>query len=242
MSNKNIFYNTVIWNRILINSCDINKSINNTILNILVENNEGKCVREGYIKEGSIKLLKRSVPYVYGSQMNGKLHVDVLYDAQICCPMKGNIIECKIEKINKLGILASTGPLSIIIARDFHKNKEVFKDLKEDSDITIEIIDKKFNINEKKISVIARIYNKDSIEENIEDDNEQDDIEDDIEDNIASNNEDNTDYETSDNSDDDTEKEDKEDDKGDEESEEDYNYDEDEYDVSDTDTESEEDK
>ena len=27
--------------------------------NILVENNEGKCVREGFIKEESIKLLKR---------------------------------------------------------------------------------------------------------------------------------------------------------------------------------------
>ena len=106
MVDKNIFYNTVIWNRILITADDINKSLNTTIQNILVENNEGKCVREGFIKEGSIKLLKRSVPYVYGNQMNGKLYVDVLYETEICCPMRGNVIECKIEKINKLGILA----------------------------------------------------------------------------------------------------------------------------------------
>ena len=70
---------------------DINNSLDITLHEILVDNNEGKCVREGFIKEDSIKLLKRSVPYVYGSQMNGKLHVDVLYTAEICCPMKGNI-------------------------------------------------------------------------------------------------------------------------------------------------------
>ena len=178
MVDKNIFYSTVIWNRILITADDINKSLDDTIHNILVENNEGKCVREGFIKEDSIKLLKRSVPYVYGNQMNGKLYVDVLYETEICCPMRGNIIECNIEKLNKLGILASSGPLSIIIARDFHKNKDLFKGLKENTSITIEIIDKKFNINEKKISVIAKIHtdsSKQDVEEdevNIEDTNE----------------------------------------------------------------------
>jgi len=169
MVDKNIFYSTVIWNRILITADDINKSLDDTIHNILVENNEGKCVREGFIKEDSIKLLKRSVPYVYGNQMNGKLYVDVLYETEICCPMRGNIIECNIEKVNKLGILASSGPLSIIVARDFHKNKELFKGLKENTSITIEIIDKKFNINEKKISVIAKIHT-DSSKQDVEED------------------------------------------------------------------------
>jgi len=169
MVDKNIFYSTVIWNRILITADDINKSLDDTIHNILVENNEGKCVREGFIKEDSIKLLKRSVPYVYGNQMNGKLYVDVLYETEICCPMRGNIIECNIEKLNKLGILASSGPLSIIVARDFHKNKDLFKGLKENTSITIEIIDKKFNINEKKISVIAKIHT-DSSKQDVEED------------------------------------------------------------------------
>ena len=242
MVDKNIFYSTVIWNRILITANDINKSLNDTIHKILVDNNEGKCVREGFIKENSIKLLKRSVPYVYGNQMNGKLYVDVLYETEICCPMRGNIIECNIEKINKLGILASSGPLSIIVARDFHKNKDVFKDLKENTSIKIEIIDKKFNINEKKISVIAKIYNADEKKESKEDD-------------IDSEN-DNEEYENSDSNkddiefNDDIEEEDDEDDtntiEGDNEDDiqeddmesDDYNEDEDEYDVSETDTES----
>jgi DNA-directed RNA polymerase subunit E'/Rpb7 len=225
MVDKNIFYSTVIWNRILITADDINKSLDDTIHNILVENNEGKCVREGFIKEDSIKLLKRSVPYVYGNQMNGKLYVDVLYETEICCPMRGNIIECNIEKLNKLGILASSGPLSIIIARDFHKNKDLFKGLKENTSITIEIIDKKFNINEKKISVIAKIHDK-----NNKQDIEEDEVN--LEDTVGPNN--NSDVGDTNNGND-------EDEGGDEvdASSDDYNEDEDEYDVSDTESEEE---
>lgn len=227
MVDKNIFYSTVIWNRILITADDINKSLNDTIHNILVENNEGKCVREGFIKEDSIKLLKRSVPYVYGNQMNGKLYVDVLYETEICCPMRGNIIECNIEKLNKLGILASSGPLSIIIARDFHKNKDLFKGLKENTSITIEIIDKKFNINEKKISVIAKIHDK-----NNKQDIEEDEVNlEDNEDPVSNNSEE----DDANNGNDDEEEE------GDdlEIDSDDYNEDEDEYDVSDTESEEE---
>lgn len=225
MVDKNIFYSTVIWNRILITADDINKSLDDTIHNILVENNEGKCVREGFIKEDSIKLLKRSVPYVYGNQMNGKLYVDVLYETEICCPMRGNIIECNIEKLNKLGILASSGPLSIIIARDFHKNKDLFKGLKENTSITIEIIDKKFNINEKKISVIAKIHDK-----NNKQDIEEDEVN--LEDTVGPNI--NSDVGDTNNGND-------EDEGGDEvdASSDDYNEDEDEYDVSDTESEEE---
>lgn len=234
MVDKNIFYSTVIWNRILITADDINKTLDDTIHNILVENNEGKCVREGFIKEDSIKLLKRSVPYVYGNQMNGKLYVDVLYETEICCPMRGNVIECNIEKINKLGILASSGPLSIIVARDFHRNKDLFKGLKENTPITIEIIDKKFNINEKKISVIAKIHN-DSSKQDVEED----------EVNIEDNKEPVNNSDEEEDEEDDTNVVDGGDDEGGEGDDQemdsdDYNEDDDEYDVSDT--ESEEDK
>lgn len=241
MVDKNIFYNTVIWNRILITADDINKSLNNTIQNILVENNEGKCVREGFIKEGSIKLLKRSVPYVYGNQMNGKLYVDVLYETEICCPMRGNVIECKIEKINKLGILASAGPLSIIVARDFHKNKDLFKGLKENDMINIEIIDKKFNINEKKISVIAKIYDKnnESLEEESmsEEENSKDSDNQLSDDDILDNTNENELEENNEEDDEDAEGE-VDEEEMDVESD-DYNEDEDEYDVSDTESEEE---
>jgi DNA-directed RNA polymerase II subunit RPB7 len=156
---NNIFYDTTLYKRIVINPDNINKDLNETLKNILITDVEGKCVREGYIEENSINIIKRSVPYFYGNQLNGSMAIDIIYSAKICCPIKGNIIECDVQKINKLGILASTGPLSIIIARQFHKNKNIFKDIKENEKISIKVIDKRFNINEKKISIIAELYN-----------------------------------------------------------------------------------
>lgn len=159
---NDIFYETTLSSRLILSPGKLKKNMNSVLKEILINTVEGKCVREGYVESNSVEVIKRSVPYLYGNQLNGKFAIDVFYKAKICCPMRGNIIDCKIEKINKLGILASNGPLYIIVAKQFHDNKKVFKDLKENQTIKIRIIDKKFNVNEEKISVIAEIYEKDS--------------------------------------------------------------------------------
>jgi DNA-directed RNA polymerase subunit E'/Rpb7 len=228
MVDKNIYYETILWNRVVISPDNINKSLDKKLTEILVENNEGKCIREGYIKEDSIKIIKRSVPYIYGSHMNGMLHIDILYSAEICCPMKGNIIKCTVQKINKLGILGVSGPLSIIIARQFHKNISIFKDIEEDTEILVEVIDKKFNINESNISVIAKIYNESGTEE----------LNDDLNTGVNKKSDDADDAEESDMSGEDVEDEVLSDDKSDSDN---YNYEDDEYDVSDTDSGSDDD-
>ena len=158
---SNIFYETSLQKRIILSSNDFNSSIDEKIKSLLVSQIEEKCIREGYVKEGSIKILERSSPFLYGNQMNGKVAINVRFSVDLCCPFRGNIIKCNINKINKLGVLASNGPLSIIIARQFHSNKDVFKDLTENQEIEIKIIDKKFKINDNTISVIAKLNNGD---------------------------------------------------------------------------------
>ena len=158
---SNIFYETSLQKRIILSSNDFNSSIDEKIKSLLVSQIEEKCIREGYVKEGSIKILERSSPFLYGNQMNGKVAINIRFSVDLCCPFRGNIIKCNINKINKLGVLASNGPLSIIIARQFHSNKDVFKDLTENQEIEIKIIDKKFKINDNTISVIAKLNNGD---------------------------------------------------------------------------------
>ena len=156
---SNIFYETSLQKRIILSSSDFNSKIDDKIKSLLISQIENKCIREGYVKENSIEILERSVPFLYGNQMNGHIAVNVRFKVELCCPFRGNIIKCNINKINKLGILASNGPLSIIIARQFHNNKDIFKDLTENQEIEIKIIDKKFKINDNTISVIAKLNN-----------------------------------------------------------------------------------
>ena len=196
---SNIFYETSLQKRIILSSNDFNSNIDQKIKSILIDQIEQKCIREGYVKEGSIKVLERSIPFLYGNQMNGHIAINVRFSVDLCCPFKGNIIKCNINKINKLGILASNGPLSIIIARQFHNNKDAFKDLTEDQEIEIKIIDKKFKINDNTISVIAKLNNgeEDNIESETENESENE-SENNIKINIIKNNvnDDDSDYDS----------------------------------------------
>ena len=46
---------------------------------------------------------------------------DVVFSADICNPVNGSIIKCIIKNVNKLGLFAQDGPLSIIIpSRNVH--------------------------------------------------------------------------------------------------------------------------
>ena len=168
---SNIFYETILQKRVLLDANEFNNDINNKLQIILKDKFENKCVKEGFIEDNSINIINRSVPYIYGNQMNGKFAINVQFSVKLCCPVKNNIIKCTIKKINKLGILASVGPLSIIVARQFHKDKDIFKNLKEDMEIEIKVIDKKFKVNDNTISVIAKIYKEDDTDDIIDEDN-----------------------------------------------------------------------
>ena len=134
----------------------LSKNIDEYILRMLKDSYEGKCTKDGYVMEDSIEIMKRSLPYVYGSQMNGNIKFNIIYKAKICSPMMDNIIKCKISKINKLGVLSIKHPLTIIVAKEFHKKNDVFKGLNEGDEIEIKIIDKKFNVNDKNNSSYSK--------------------------------------------------------------------------------------
>jgi len=158
-----IFIETLIKTTLIMPLESVLKNIDESVLNRLKETYEGKCMKDGYIMEDSIVIVKRSMAEMYGSQMNGKVKFTIQYKAKICSPMKDNIIKCTINSINKLGVLAFNKPLRIIIAKEFHKKNDVFKNLKQGDEIEIKIIDKKFDLNSTNIQVIAMLNNVEEV-------------------------------------------------------------------------------
>jgi len=168
----NIFIETICKTTLRCNASTLSKNIDDNLLKLLKQMYEGKCNKDGYIMEDSISIIKRSLPYIYGSQMNSNIKYNIIYKANICCPMTDNVIKCKIDSISKMGLVCIKHPLKIVVAKELHKNKDILKNLKEDDNIEIKIIGKKFNLNDKTIMVVA-ILNSD---------NKQDDIESDVDD------------------------------------------------------------
>ena len=154
----NIYFISVIKKSIIIEPKKQTVPLQDTIHNLIKQEFEGKCIEEGYVKPGSTHIIKRSLLKTVANNFGANMYVDARIKAEICRPVKGNIIECTVEKINKMGLLATTGPLSIVIPRNFHSNKDAFKDIDIKSVIHVEVVGARFEINWDHIDVIAKLY------------------------------------------------------------------------------------
>jgi len=156
---ENIYFNCVLMKKIVVQSKYLNENIDTYITTYLKSKLENHCVHEGYIKEGSIKILKRSVGMLIGSRFTGDITYEVVYTADVCNPMEGNIIDCNVKFVNKLGLLGNNGPITIIVGKQFHANDSELNKIKENDIVKVEIIAKKFSLNDKEIKIIAKLWN-----------------------------------------------------------------------------------
>ena len=155
-----IYFNSKLEKKIDIKASNINGDIDEIILNILKEKVGNKCIKEGFIKKHSIKILNRSVGLIQSSHFNGNIRYNITYSADICNPSNGSIIECRVKNKNKMGILAESiefpSPLTILIATQHHIDNELYSSIEIGSIIFVEVIGKKYELYDKKISIISR--------------------------------------------------------------------------------------
>jgi DNA-directed RNA polymerase subunit E'/Rpb7 len=145
-----------------------------TILKKIKENYENICSKYGYIKNNSIKIIKRSIGLVKNQHFNGNTSFCVLCLAEICNPIQGSIIKCKVKNINKMGVLAegyydNIPILEIIIPLNSAgiKSEINLETLAKGQEIKIEVCGKKYQLFDKHISIIGRaIKNKDEFIKN----------------------------------------------------------------------------
>jgi DNA-directed RNA polymerase subunit E'/Rpb7 len=154
---NDIYFNIVLVKKICMKSKFLNEKIDDYIYNYIKDKVEGVCIDEGYIKPDSIKILKKSVGMLLGSKFTGDITYTVAYTAQVCNPVIGNVIDCKVKFINKLGILGNNGPISIIVGKQLHKNED-FEFIKVGDIVKVEVIAKKFSLNDKEIKIVAKLW------------------------------------------------------------------------------------
>lgn len=153
----NIYFNTVLLKKLSLKSKYLNEKIDDYIFDYIKNKVEGVCIDEGYIKPDSVKILKKSIGMLLGSKFTGDITFNVAYTALVCNPVIGNVIDCKVKFINKLGILGNNGPISIIVGKQLHKNDD-FEFIKVNDVIKVEVIAKKFSLNDKEIKIVAKLW------------------------------------------------------------------------------------
>lgn len=159
---------------VILSPNELDLDFEKTILKKIKENYENICSKYGYIKNNSIKIIKRSIGLIKNQHFNGNTNFSVLCLAEICNPIQGSIIKCKVKNINKMGVLAegyydNIPILEIIIPLNSAgiKSEINLETLVKGQEIKIEVCGKKYQLFDKHISIIGRaIKNKEEFIKN----------------------------------------------------------------------------
>jgi DNA-directed RNA polymerase subunit E'/Rpb7 len=85
---------------------ELNKNINEIIFYKLKTQNEGFCIKEGYIIKNSIEIINKSMGHIVNLNNKSYIQYSINYKSIILSPKENDIINCYIDNINKLGIVA----------------------------------------------------------------------------------------------------------------------------------------
>lgn len=128
---------------------------------------EGVCSRFGYIRPGSIDIVRRSMGCLMKAHFNGHIRYDVVCKAEVCNPARGMVFKVTVRNKNELGVLAEGNiimdgtrmpVLDVLIPR---RSAGITSDIDLDEvntgdEIHVEVLGKRYQLLDKKISIIAR--------------------------------------------------------------------------------------
>jgi len=142
---------------------------------------EGNCTKFGFILQNSIEIVKRSCGNFIKQNFNGAIRFDVICRGMTCNPPINSFVEAVVKNKNLLGILAestmeienqSVPILDIIIPT---KSAGIISDVNTEKlsigdTIMVEVMGKKYQMKDKKISIIGRVITptKEKVIEDVE--------------------------------------------------------------------------
>lgn len=155
---ESIYEKVLITRNVNINILNIGKNIEMTIKTILMEDYEGKCSIEGYIKKDSVQI----ITYSNGLLNGNNVIFTVMFSCLVCFPVEGMNITCVAKNITKAGISAESfsedpTPFIVFVSRDHHNNNPNFNKIQTGDKFDVKVIGQRFELNDEMISIIAEL-------------------------------------------------------------------------------------
>jgi DNA-directed RNA polymerase subunit E'/Rpb7 len=159
LDNSHVYIRSLLTQKIVLKYDEVNSELFDILETKIKKLNEGKCIKEGYVKNNSVKLLT----YSSGELFDNKILFECVFECLITNPVESTIIHCIAKSITKVGVRAELivddehSPYVIFIARDHHYNNESFSEIKENDIIQVRILGQRYELNDKFISIIAEL-------------------------------------------------------------------------------------
>jgi DNA-directed RNA polymerase subunit E'/Rpb7 len=161
---KTVYSPCQITKNIILPMTAIGKGLQQTLENTIARMVGGKCIVEGYVKPGSIKVITFSSGIVKGEN----IIFDVVFSCDVCYPVSGMNLNCIAKNITKAGIRAESSdeqpsPFVLFIARDHYYASDYFNSIEENEKFIARVIAQRFELNDKYVAIIAELVtpNKD---------------------------------------------------------------------------------
>jgi DNA-directed RNA polymerase subunit E'/Rpb7 len=156
-------YRILMHQRIYLYPNELNSEMDQTIEKRMLDF-EGRCNNLGYVFPNSTTLVERRMGKISSANSDGgKIEFEVSFQVAILNPKTNHLIPCRIEEINKIGILAVGGlfdkngkqspPLYITIMKQNHEDISVFRDHKKGDHIVIKVLSTRCQLKDKIIRV-----------------------------------------------------------------------------------------
>lgn len=154
-----VYIKSVLTMKVVLPITEVGKNMKSNLEKIISKRTEGKCIAEGFIRPGSVNVLR------YSSGIVSQQYVDfnTVFECMICHPVEGMLIECDVKTVTKAGIHAevvdNTGaiPITVFVARDHHFTDKEFSNIRENMKITVRIVGVRYELNDPYICVIGKL-------------------------------------------------------------------------------------
>lgn len=159
---QGIYMQNVLTRKVCLDIKEIGGNIAENLEKKLRREIESKCIKEGYVKPRSTKILS----YACGVLKANKVEFVVVCECLICRPVEGmRITKCVVKNITKAGIRAELrtegdepSPIVVFVSRDHHYDNKYFASITEETaEINVRVIGQRYELNDTYVSVIAEL-------------------------------------------------------------------------------------
>ena len=154
-----IYFETLIDKKVVVEPKYLTANNDEYILGKLKKRYEGKCLKEGHIKDGSIEIVVKGVGLLEGSHFTGDITYNIRFRALVCKPVIGNLIEFEVKVINQVGPRGILGPIQITVPREIHDEMEMkaLSKVKVGDMIRVRVITTHYTPSSTNIRVVAKM-------------------------------------------------------------------------------------
>lgn len=154
-----VYMKSILDKKVCLSITEIGKNVRQNLEQKIQAEIAGKCINEGYIKPGSIRILQ----YSSGNVNSDYVEFKVVFECMACLPVEGMIIECVCKTVTKAGIHAQVvdddgnTPVTMFIARDHHHLDKRFSEVNEGDKISSMVIGVRYELHDKFICAIGNL-------------------------------------------------------------------------------------